>query len=68
MPVSNPIFISTKPKHPLFTGGVLVWALYQLGNWKAGKTIRGVRSTDRILYQLGNWKAGKTIGIYRFLE
>ena len=60
MPVSNPIFISTKPKHPLFTGGVLVWALYQLGNWKAGKTKYPSDVSPKKLYQLGNWKAGKT--------
>ena len=49
-----------KPKHPLFTGGVLVWALYQLGNWKAGKTFCLWQLAGCLLYQLGNWKAGKT--------
>ena len=53
-----------KPKHPLFTGGVLVWALYQLGNWKAGKTRSSRTPRARRLYQLGNWKAGKT-GLFR---
>ena len=35
-------------------------ALYQLGNWKAGKTLVRDRNPDPSLYQLGNWKAGKT--------
>jgi len=34
--------------------------LYQLGNWKAGKTIRTEEPGLHGLYQLGNWKAGKT--------
>ena len=34
--------------------------LYQLGNWKAGKTDMTVACHDVELYQLGNWKAGKT--------
>ena len=34
--------------------------LYQLGNWKAGKTRQSSSMANRALYQLGNWKAGKT--------
>ena len=34
--------------------------LYQLGNWKAGKTLMSALSPLVQLYQLGNWKAGKT--------
>ena len=41
--------------------------LYQLGNWKAGKT-RGRQGRRRCtLYQLGNWKAGKTRMVSRIL-
>ena len=35
--------------------------LYQLGNWKAGKTLTDTARALRKLYQLGNWKAGKTV-------
>ena len=35
--------------------------MYQLGNWKAGKTGRSILCTGYALYQLGNWKAGKTV-------
>ena len=34
--------------------------LYQLGNWKAGKTLDWYHLHQAALYQLGNWKAGKT--------
>ena len=34
--------------------------LYQLGNWKAGKTASRTACGAGGLYQLGNWKAGKT--------
>ena len=34
--------------------------LYQLGNWKAGKTKLANYPCQNALYQLGNWKAGKT--------
>ena len=37
-----------------------MYKLYQLGNWKAGKTFSIDRITIATLYQLGNWKAGKT--------
>lgn len=35
----------------------MVWVLYQLGNWKAGKTLIACSGHRHTLYQLGNWKA-----------
>ena len=39
-------------------------ALYQLGNWKAGKTRQASSTSKKRLYQLGNWKAGKTLTMF----
>ena len=49
-----------KLKQPLLAGVVSAWLVYQLGNWKAGKTKKRSKGKVDIVYQLGNWKAGKT--------
>ena len=49
-----------KLKQPLLAGAVSVRQVYQLGNWKAGKTPWRRVPTRYPVYQLGNWKAGKT--------
>ena len=56
----GPFLYRMNPRKPLFTGAFLVLVLYQLGNWKAGKTVGSTTDFAAILYQLGNWKAGKT--------
>ena len=56
----GPFLYRMNPRKPLFTGAFLVLVLYQLGNWKAGKTCSTSLAESCELYQLGNWKAGKT--------
>ena len=52
-----------RPARPVDRAVVQPAELYQLGNWKAGKTSRRATTISTGLYQLGNWKAGKTASV-----
>ena len=62
------VFSAANPRNPLFAGAFLVPVLYQLGNWKAGKTCSSVCWHVYQLYQLGNWKAGKTTSMMYYIS
>ncbi len=54
------ILFLTRTKTPPDHRGCFGLALYQLGNWMAGKTYACFSPFCSRLYQLGNWMAGKT--------
>ena len=58
-------YFSPNQNTPCSQGVFWFGQLYQLGNWKAGKTFIPTDCRMSRLYQLGNWKAGKTSSLCR---